>query len=126
MMKSWTSAHGGACGRVSGLPYMIRDFFLGFIKIHILHHASRAPVYGLALIEELRRHGYDVSAGTLYPVLHALEDDEYSSERNVSSVAKCASTMPLRRRGAAPSWRRGARSGSWSTRLGRQGPGDLA
>jgi DNA-binding PadR family transcriptional regulator len=52
---------------------MLRQFFLGFIKIHILHHAGEEPVYGLALIAELRRHGYDLSPGTLYPVLHQLE-----------------------------------------------------
>ena len=40
---------------------MIRDFFLGFIKIHILHHAAEDGVYGVAIMEELRRHGYDVS-----------------------------------------------------------------
>ena len=53
---------------------MIRDFFLGFIKIHILHHASKEPVYGLWLIEELGRHGYKLSPGTLYPILHKLEE----------------------------------------------------
>jgi DNA-binding PadR family transcriptional regulator len=52
---------------------MIRDFFLGFIKVHILHHAAREPVYGLALLRELARHGYHLSAGTLYPILHDLE-----------------------------------------------------
>jgi DNA-binding PadR family transcriptional regulator len=56
---------------------MLRDFFLGFIKIHILHHAAHEPVYGLALIEELGRHGYEVGAGTLYPVLHGLEAAGY-------------------------------------------------
>ena len=56
---------------------MLRDFFLGFIKIHILHHAALEPVYGLALIEELGRHGYALSAGTLYPVLHDLEEAGY-------------------------------------------------
>lgn len=56
---------------------MLRDFFLGFVKIHILHHAARHPVYGAALIEELRRHGYAVSPGTLYPVLHSLEAGGY-------------------------------------------------
>lgn len=50
-----------------------RDLFLGFIKLHILYHASREPVYGLWLIEELATHGYRVSPGTLYPILHALE-----------------------------------------------------
>lgn len=52
---------------------MLRDFFLGFIKIHILHHAAQEPVYGLSLIDELGRHGYRLSPGTLYPVLHGLE-----------------------------------------------------
>ena len=52
---------------------MVRDFFLGFIKIHILYHAAHTPVYGVAIIAELRRYGYDVSPGTLYPVLHSLE-----------------------------------------------------
>ena len=56
---------------------MLRDFFLGFVKIHILHHAAEEPIYGLAMIEELRRHGYDVSPGTIYPVLHGLEADGY-------------------------------------------------
>ena len=54
---------------------MIRDFFLGFIKIHILHHASKEPVYGLWLIEELGHHGYKLSPGTLYPILHKLEEE---------------------------------------------------
>jgi DNA-binding PadR family transcriptional regulator len=52
---------------------MLRDFFLGFIKIHILHHAIKEQVYGLWLIEELGRHGYKLSPGTLYPILHKLE-----------------------------------------------------
>jgi len=52
---------------------MLRDVFLGFIKIHILHHATKEPVYGLWLIEELGRHGYKLSPGTLYPILHKLE-----------------------------------------------------
>jgi PadR family transcriptional regulator PadR len=56
---------------------MVRDFFLGFIKIHILHHAAEEQIYGAAIMEELRRHGYDVSPGTLYPVLHGLEEARY-------------------------------------------------
>jgi DNA-binding PadR family transcriptional regulator len=54
---------------------MLRDFLLGFVRIHILHHTVLGPQYGLALIEELRRHGYRLGAGTVYPVLHALEAD---------------------------------------------------
>lgn len=56
---------------------MIRDLFLGFIKLHILYHATRESVFGLDLIRELERHGYSLSPGTLYPVLHALEREGY-------------------------------------------------
>jgi len=54
-----------------------REFFLGFIRIHILYHASREPIFGVAIAEELARHGYNVSPGTLYPVLHRLEKEGY-------------------------------------------------
>ncbi|MBP7402363.1 MAG: helix-turn-helix transcriptional regulator [Clostridia bacterium] len=54
---------------------VVRRMFLGFIHLHILHHAAQEPVYGAWLIDELARHGYALSAGTLYPVLHALVKD---------------------------------------------------
>ena len=54
-----------------------REFFLGFIKIHILYHASKEPIYGVEIAEELARHGYRVSPGTLYPTLHRLEKEGY-------------------------------------------------
>jgi DNA-binding PadR family transcriptional regulator len=56
---------------------MLRDFFLGFIKVHILHHAAQEPIYGVAIIEELHRHGYELSPGTLYPILHSMEKSGY-------------------------------------------------
>lgn len=52
---------------------MLEQFLRGFIQIHVLHHASEEPVYGLWIIEELRRHGYKLGPGTLYPILHSLE-----------------------------------------------------
>jgi PadR family transcriptional regulator, regulatory protein PadR len=56
---------------------LIRDFFLGFIRIHVLHHAAVQPVYGLWLIEELGHHGYALSPGTLYPILRDLTRGGY-------------------------------------------------
>ncbi len=56
---------------------MLQDFFIGFVKMHILHHAALEPIYGLAMMEELRHHGYDISPGTLYPVLHQMEATGY-------------------------------------------------
>ncbi len=61
---------------------MLRGFFLGFIKIHLLHHAAQDSVYGLQLLQELRRHGYDLSPGTLYPLLHELERSGYLAREN--------------------------------------------
>jgi len=54
---------------------ILKDFFIGFIRIHILFHASHESVYGSALMQELSRHGYAVGPGTLYPILHGLEMD---------------------------------------------------
>jgi len=60
---------------------MIRNIFLGFIKIHILHHASKEEVYGVWMMDELKRHGYAISFGTLYPALHKLEKEGYLKSR---------------------------------------------
>ena len=63
---------------------MIRDFFLGFIRLHILYHAAREPIFGLDFIRELEHHGYQVSPGTLYPIFHKLEKQGYLvSEKKV-------------------------------------------
>ena len=50
-----------------------RKLFLGFIQIHILHHAQKDPIFGSWMLEELQEHGYQLSAGTLYPLLHTME-----------------------------------------------------
>jgi DNA-binding PadR family transcriptional regulator len=60
---------------------MIRDLFLGFIKLHILYHAAEGPIFGLDMIRELKRHGYDLSPGTLYPILHKLKETGYLEQR---------------------------------------------
>jgi DNA-binding PadR family transcriptional regulator len=54
-----------------------QELYTGLIRLHILHHASEKPVYGLWIIEELDRHGYKLSPGTLYPLLHSLEKREF-------------------------------------------------
>ena len=51
---------------------IVRDVFLAFVRVHVLHHAAAGPVFGLEMIEELRHHGYAMSPGTLYPILHGL------------------------------------------------------
>jgi len=51
---------------------ILRKLFLGFIQIHILHHGKKEPFYGSWMIDELIEHGYDMSPGTLYPLLKSM------------------------------------------------------
>ena len=54
-----------------------QDLYSGLIRLHILHHAATQAIFGLWFIEELARHGYKLSPGTLYPLLHGLERKGY-------------------------------------------------
>jgi len=58
-------------------PSEDQQLYSGLIRLHVLHHAGEGPVYGLWLIEELGRHGYKLSSGTLYPMLHSMEEKGY-------------------------------------------------
>jgi DNA-binding PadR family transcriptional regulator len=52
---------------------MSREILLAFWKVHILHHAEEGRIYGQWILDELRRHGFQVSPGTLYPLLARME-----------------------------------------------------
>jgi len=45
--------------------------------MHILHHAANEGLYGQWMIDELAHHGYKISPGTLYPMLHGMERKGY-------------------------------------------------
>lgn len=61
-----------------------KDLYSGLVRLHVLHHACQEPIFGAGIIEELGRHGYRLSPGTLYPLLHGLEEKGYlrSSEED--------------------------------------------
>ena len=68
-----------------------RDLYSGLIRLHVLHHAAEEPIFGLGMVEELARHGYRISPGTLYPLLHSLEKKGYlrsRQRRNGKSLRK--------------------------------------
>lgn len=69
---------------------LFRNFFLAFVRLHLLHHAAEEPIYGVAMLEELARHGYSLSPGTLYPILHAMETSGYlvSERQNVGGKVR--------------------------------------
>jgi DNA-binding PadR family transcriptional regulator len=75
-----------------------QDLYGGLIRLHILHHASKGPVFGLWFIEELGRHGYKLSPGTLYPLIHGLERKGYLrsiNERSGKSVRRMYQVTPM-------------------------------
>ena len=83
-----------------------RDLYSGLIRLHILHHACEEPIFGLGMIEELARHGYRISPGTLYPILHSLEQKGYlrsKEERQGKSRRKVYVATVLGRRALARS-----------------------
>jgi PadR family transcriptional regulator len=58
-----------------------RLFFAGFVRLHVLYHAAQEPICGVEIVAELGRHGYRLSPGTVYPVLHELEQAGYRTGR---------------------------------------------
>jgi PadR family transcriptional regulator PadR len=83
-----------------------RDLYSGLIRLHVLHHAVEGPVFGLGMIEELARHGYRISPGSLYPLLQGLEKKGYlrsTEQRNGKSLRRVYRATPLGRKALAAS-----------------------
>lgn len=60
---------------ISIFDIMIKNLYNGFVRIHILYHAVKEQICGIEIIKELQRHGYTVSPGTIYPILHKMNQD---------------------------------------------------
>lgn len=87
-------------------PTADRDLYSGLIRLHVLHHAVEGPIFGLGMMEELARHGYRISAGSLYPLLQRLEKKGYlrsSERRNGKSLRRLYRATPLGRKALAAS-----------------------
>jgi DNA-binding PadR family transcriptional regulator len=77
-----------------------QELLAGLIRLHILHHAVEGELYGQWMIEELGRHGYKLSPGTLYPMLHSMERKGYLRSREVRagrSIRRLYRATPLGR-----------------------------
>jgi DNA-binding PadR family transcriptional regulator len=61
---------------------MIKNIYNGFIRIHILYHATEEKICGIEIIDELKRHGYTASPGTVYPILHKMNNDKLLVSHN--------------------------------------------
>jgi PadR family transcriptional regulator, regulatory protein PadR len=81
---------------------LTREILLGFWKVHILHHAAEHPIIGQWVLTELRRHGYDISPGTLYPLLKRLARNGWlRSEGAIGDAKRRRRYYHLTKRGAA-------------------------
>lgn len=107
-----------------------RDLYVGLFRLLVLHRACEEPIYGVRIIEEMSQKGYTLSPGTLYPLLHGLENKGYlrsrkerngkcsrrvyaitAKGRHAASDAKKTSLQTLwgalRTRNVVPHWRQG-------------------
>jgi DNA-binding PadR family transcriptional regulator len=77
-----------------------RKLLLGFMRVHILHHAAEDNgIYGVEIIKELDRHGYKISPGTLYPILHELEAAKLLSSQKSIVNGKVRKIYKLTKKG---------------------------
>jgi DNA-binding PadR family transcriptional regulator len=67
--------------RAQGRKLEHHDLLSGLVRLHVLHHAAEHEIYGQWMIDELANHGYRLSPGTLYPMLHKMERDGYLLSR---------------------------------------------
>jgi DNA-binding PadR family transcriptional regulator len=75
----------------------VHEFLRGAVRLHVLHHAAHGPVHGAWLSAELAEHGYRISPGSLYPTLHAMENEGVlSSTRGVVNgrTRRCYTATP--------------------------------
>jgi PadR family transcriptional regulator, regulatory protein PadR len=87
-------------------PLADRDLYSGLIRLHVLHHATEEPIFGLGMIEELARHGYKISPGSLYPLLKGLERKGYlrsKEQRNGKSLRRVYQATALGKKALAAS-----------------------
>ena len=79
---------------------LLKHFFGGFVRLHILYHAAKEPICGVDMIEELGRHGYRLSPGTLYPILHHLEDVGYLTSKDQVVTGKRRKNYRITKKGS--------------------------
>ncbi|MHB2028349.1 MAG: PadR family transcriptional regulator [Acidimicrobiales bacterium] len=77
------------------------EFLRGAVRLHVLHHATHGEVHGAWMAQELARHGYHISPGSLYPTLHKME-----LEGLIASRSRVVAGRSLRCYRATPKGRR--------------------
>lgn len=85
----------------STMDDIVRSTLRSLIRVHLLYHAAKSPIFGAEMIEELREHGYRVGPGTLYPILHAMHAAGYLTMKPVVVDSKVRKYYRATARGRA-------------------------
>ncbi|HEX2902844.1 MAG TPA: PadR family transcriptional regulator [Jatrophihabitans sp.] len=64
------------------------EFTRGAVRLHILHHAAEGEIHGAWMADELAEHGYTISPGTLYPLLHRMQDEGLLTSRQHTEAGR--------------------------------------
>ncbi|MBN8418743.1 MAG: helix-turn-helix transcriptional regulator [Verrucomicrobia bacterium] len=84
------------------LKLINREILLSFWKVHVLHHAAEGEVIGQWMLRELSHHGYEVSPGTLYPLLKRMEKNGWlTSKADTSRGPKAPRSYTITKDGRA-------------------------
>ena len=75
--------------------HVMRDVVLAFVRVHVLHHSAVGPIFGLEMMEELRRLGYRIGPGTLYRCCMGWRRVASCNRRTHRSMARRAATIGL-------------------------------
>jgi len=63
------------CRDQRSLSRVANSFIRGILPLFILHLAEKRTIYGNQIAKSLLDVGYEIGSGSLYPVLHRLEED---------------------------------------------------
>jgi PadR family transcriptional regulator len=68
---------------------LVGDLRRGALAVHVLHQACEGDVTGVQLMDRLAGHGYPLlGPGTIYPLLHRLEEAGFLSSRPVVTYGR--------------------------------------
>lgn len=71
------------------------------VRLHVLHHAAEGAIHGAWMSDELAKHGYKISPGTLYPTLHRMEAEGLLASRRVVVEGRTRRVYRVTRKGRA-------------------------
>jgi hypothetical protein len=81
--------------RLCAPPMHDKYLYAGLIRLHVFHHAAKEPIYGLAVIEDLERHGTrSAPARSTRSCTGSKAKDISPQPKSAAAAARAASIAP--------------------------------